>query len=520
MYEDEFPADVLNDLEPPPVEDLIGATAVLRAIYGGRKSDKVLDGLGWMWGKLARAVQEYPVNQLHHKPAARQREDFFKQRLFSLVPREGDYHFEVDSDGRPIMPIKQISRDDVIFRIKHAIQYVIQKHELTSFEQPLAEFDPLKGGLYHAWHYFSEDERSAPEYLVENILVRDATVVLGGPLKSLKTQIMLDLMVSLACGVPFLQKWPVPQEFNVAVISGEDSDWSLKHRVRSIALAKGIDPRTTGMLLGARGQVPNLASPEALGRISGLIESTGIDVIGIDPLYLALGPSQDASVNPNDMFAMGNFLSEFASMIQSAGATAVVTHHFVKPRSRGASRVPELTDLAHAGIGQFARQWILVNRRVAYNPTQSLHKLHLVLGGYGHSSYHAVDIDTASRPDGLQEWDVRFEVDETRDASAPPNSPGKRRRSRGDRSDAAQAELLAALASLGGRATARKLRDATHWSASKVDLMTTELVNIGKLRRVEISVACGNARTRACDGFEAVGEPAGESPAGSSGTTG
>jgi replicative DNA helicase len=210
------------------------------------------------------------------------------------------------------------------------------------------------------------------------------------------------------------------------------------------------------------------------------------------------------------MFAMGNLLSEFASVVQAAGATAIVTHHFAKPRTRGAGRIPELADLAHAGIGQFARQWILVDRRARYDPNQSVHKLHLVMGGYGHSSYHKIDIDMAARPDGLRQWEVKF------DADAPPTPSGsvsgKRNqgKSRGPSSDDTHTALLAVLAPLGGRATARKIRDTMRWSQSKVNRVTTAMISAGKLRRVEVSVACGNGKMRACDGFEVVGEPIGE----------
>src|SRR5262249_4938077 len=158
------------------------------------------------------------------------------------------------------------------------------------------------------------------------------------------------------------------------------------------------------MLLGARDKLPNLASAAALDRLANLIVSDQLEVLAIDPFYLALGPTKDGGINHNDMFAMGNLLSEFASVVQRAGATAVITHRSAKARTRGASRIPELADLAHAGIGQFARQWILVDRRARYDPNQSVHKLHLVMGGYGHSSHHKIDIDMAARPDGLRQW--------------------------------------------------------------------------------------------------------------------
>jgi hypothetical protein len=136
------------------------------------------------------------------------------------------------------------------------------------------------------------------------------------------------------------------------------------------------------------------------------------------------------------------------------------------------------------------------------------------MGGYGHSSHHAVDIDMAARPDGLRQWDVKFSVDAPPTSSNSANAKRNRVRSRGPSPDAAHFELLTALASLGGKATARKIRDTMRWSKTKVDRVTSDMVSVGNLRRVEIAVACGNGKMRACEGFEAVGEPIGESQAG------
>jgi hypothetical protein len=125
-----------------------------------------------------------------------------------------------------------------------------------------------------------------------------------------------------------------------------------------------------------------------------------------------------------------------------------------------------------------------------------------------------IDIDTSKRTDGLTQWDVKVKDD------PPPTSPdsvtGKQDQGkpRGPSLDAIHSELLTVLAAQEGRATARKIRDITHWSKNKVDRVTEEMINGGKLRRVGITVACGNGRTRACEGFEAVGEPVSESPVG------
>ena len=61
------------------------------------------------------------------------------------------------------------------------------------------------------------------EWMIEKTLVRYEPMILGGPKKSLKTSIVLDLAISLAAGfnTSFLGKFYIKQPYRVGLISGE-----------------------------------------------------------------------------------------------------------------------------------------------------------------------------------------------------------------------------------------------------------------------------------------------------------
>src|SRR5436190_1675274 len=69
---------------------------------------------------------------------------------------------------------------------------------------------------------------------VEGVMVRGQPMVIGGPPKSLKTSLALDLAISLATATPFLGHFPVPKQRRVAVFSGESGRATVYETVRRV----------------------------------------------------------------------------------------------------------------------------------------------------------------------------------------------------------------------------------------------------------------------------------------------
>lgn len=104
-------------------------------------------------------------------------------------------------------------------------------------------------------------------------------------------------------------------------------------------------------------------------------------------------------------------LSKVSETCDRAGATLVLIHHTTKTAARKEEgTASNLHDLAFAGIGEFARQWLLLRRVVEYQPGTGLHELNLSIGGSaGHSSQWNVRVDEGvmTGTTGKWKWSVR-----------------------------------------------------------------------------------------------------------------
>jgi replicative DNA helicase len=104
------------------------------------------------------------------------------------------------------------------------------------------------------------------------------------------------------------------------------------------------------------------------------------------------------------------------------GATPIFAHHTVKNAGKQTGRngatyktyePAELGDLAFAGFGEFARQWILLARRAEYEPGTGKHQLWVTTGGSaGFNDCYALDVDEGVMAEDFsgKKWDVRVQT--------------------------------------------------------------------------------------------------------------
>ena len=242
------------------------------------------------------------------------------------------------------------------------------------------------------------------EYLINGILVRGQPGVIAGPKKTLKTNLSIDLALSLASGGRFLGHFQAEGEYRVGLMSGESGAATIQETARRIAASQ------SGRLSNYKNAiwsftVPQLGQADHIAALRRFITEHRLDVLILDPTYLMmLNIGNDAG----NLFAVGSLLKALGDLAQETGCTPLLCHHLKK--TIGDPYEPaELDNIAWAGFQEFVRQWVLLNRRVRYDPDQGGdHKLWMSVGGSaGHSGLWGLNIQEGTRQDiAGRRWQV------------------------------------------------------------------------------------------------------------------
>ena len=241
-------------------------------------------------------------------------------------------------------------------------------------------------------------------YLIDGILVSGQPGVIAGPKKTLKTNISIDLALSLAEGGLFLGQFNVPKAVRVGIMSGESGAATIQETARRIAEAKAKSLREFEGVFWSF-EVPQLGNALHTDALRRFIETYQLDVLILDPTYLMMLTLGD---NAGNLFIVGSFLKSLGELAQTTGCTPLLCHH-LKKGIADPYEPAELENIAWAGFQEFVRQWILLNRRIRYDPDHGgHHELWISVGGSaGHSGLWGVNIDEGTRQDpGGRCWEV------------------------------------------------------------------------------------------------------------------
>lgn len=312
-------------------------------------------------------------------------------------------------------------------------------------------------------------------FLVKKILVAGQPCVVGGRSKTLKTSIVADMVVSLGTGTPFLGEFETQRQ-RALFMSSESGASAIRETAVRIAKAKRVQLTDAAVFWGF--SVPQLSRHDHLQALADLITEKSIDVVVIDPLYLAL-LSPELANSAGNIFAMGAALGPLSEIGQQTNATIIVLHHFRKTGAVDHEEPAGLEELAQAGVAEWARQWVLLQRREPYQ-ADGTHKLWMRCGGSaGHAGLYAVDVEEGvydpDTRDGRR-WEIA--VRNTTDAKAEVERERQERKAREqERRDNDHVQRLrTAMQRFPKGETSRTLRTAARLNSENFDraIMTLE----------------------------------------------
>jgi hypothetical protein len=168
-------------------------------------------------------------------------------------------------------------------------------------------------------------------WLVRRLWPGDAYGVLGAEDKAGKTWAGLDLGVSVAAGVPFLDRFECPNPGPVTSFLGEGGMPGMVRRLQAICEHKGL--HLPDLPLRLEFKAPNLTHSEHLDYIAKELADHPPRLVTLDPFYLMTGGRSGANLNE-----MGEVLAQVQTVAEDAGAALAVLVHWNKT---GSGRGPE-----------------------------------------------------------------------------------------------------------------------------------------------------------------------------------
>lgn len=230
-----------------------------------------------------------------------------------------------------------------------------------------------------------------PSYIIEGVLAENEQCLWAGPEKGMKTSTGIDAAVAIDLGGYWLGYFPVPRRRQVAVMSGEAGAVFLQDVGRRTCIAAGHDPMSLGIEWFL--DLPILGDERHRAPLSKMLVDFGVEVLFLDCSYLMIeGDGREGS-----LFFMGSLLRWITEICRAENVTLVLVHHALK---KPVYTPISLADVAWAGFGPWAAQWVLVNRREEFDPNSGTHRLWLSIGSrVGHGGRWCVDIEEGSHKD-------------------------------------------------------------------------------------------------------------------------
>ncbi|EAQ78721.1 AAA family ATPase [Blastopirellula marina] len=236
------------------------------------------------------------------------------------------------------------------------------------------------------------EEEQPLKWLLPNMLAQNEPAVIVGPSKSMKTSITVDLCAAFASGGKFLGQFAVQRAYRVGYVSSTLERKSLFDLARRWSDANGAASKPLDNLFWAL-SIDDSTDPANLPQLRDWISKHQLEVVVIDTLRLTSTGKRTQAAQLRDL----------VRCCMDAGATPILCCQSCKAIKSGTLEGTGVTD--HL---DFARQWMLVQRRQNYLPGSGQHRLRLTLGGNaGQGGEWGVDINEGRLEDPTgRRWNV------------------------------------------------------------------------------------------------------------------
>lgn len=228
------------------------------------------------------------------------------------------------------------------------------------------------------------------EYLVDGAFVGEGAMLIGGREKTFKTGIAADLLVSLATETPFLGHFPVLGKRKSVLFTAEIGMARAKTLLKSICDGRGLSLSMVDGLM-VSDQVPSFSTgknqdktPPELKKLQLFLKEVKPEVAVFDPLYFAM-----AGASVGDMYEIGNVLKRVTGLCRENDVWPIFCHH-AKKDANAEFEPMGLNDFYGAGVGAFARQWILLSHAEPF--ANGLAKLYATIGGSAQGARGVFDV--------------------------------------------------------------------------------------------------------------------------------
>jgi hypothetical protein len=158
------------------------------------------------------------------------------------------------------------------------------------------------------------------QWLIENLWLAEAVGIIGGPPRSYKTWLALDIAVSVASGSPCLGTFPVCRQGPVLLYAAEDSDSSLRARLQSIAHSRQIDFNRLDVRV-ITADLLRLDHAEDQHKFETTVSFHKPALVILDPLVRIHGADENASG------AVAALLGYFRALQRKTKSAILLVHH-------------------------------------------------------------------------------------------------------------------------------------------------------------------------------------------------